>query len=248
MATLYDVGTELSGFHDNFLSDSFLNPDPLLYTPEDNIPYLCYPYPPPPEVLSTPIDDEFEFYQPPKRQKISCNDGLSYSTSSSDITFDYQCPVSEFVFSAAKAGHSQVEPIVTKPKTSVSAQSVAARQRRRKISEKTQKLGKLIPGGNRMNTAEMFHAASKYVKFLQAQVGMLQLMQGKGNEDVEEEKDAAQQGLELLLASPSVHEKLYSEEKCLVPQKFVADNLAKDDNLRKIPFLSKQIDLMIQKH
>ncbi|KAL5705975.1 hypothetical protein ACHQM5_024195 [Ranunculus cassubicifolius] len=239
MATLYDAGTELSGFHDNFLSDSFHNPDPFLYTPEDNIPYMCYPYPPPPEVLSIPIDDdyEFEFYQPPKRQKISCNDGLSYSTSSSDITFDYQCLVPEFVFSAAKAGHSQVEAIVTKPKTSVSAQSVAARQRRRKISEKTQKLGKLIPGGNRMNTAEMFHAASKYVKFLQAQVGMLQLMQ-----------DAAQQGLELLLASPSVHEKLYSEEKCLVPQKFVADNLAKDDHLRKIPFLSKQIDLMIQKH
>ncbi|KVH89308.1 Myc-type, basic helix-loop-helix (bHLH) domain-containing protein, partial [Cynara cardunculus var. scolymus] len=40
-----------------------------------------------------------------------------------------------------------------------------ARVRRRKISEKTQELGKLIPG-----------AAFKYIKFLQAQVGVLKLM------------------------------------------------------------------------
>jgi dihydroxyacetone kinase len=64
-----------------------------------------------------------------------------------------------------------------KPSTgvSLSAQSIAARERRRKITEKTQQLGKLIPGGNKMNTAEMFQAASKYVKFLQAQIGILEL-------------------------------------------------------------------------
>ncbi|GMN58867.1 hypothetical protein TIFTF001_027965 [Ficus carica] len=59
--------------------------------------------------------------------------------------------------------------------TAVSAQSIAARERRRKITEKTQELGKLIPGGNKMNTAEMLQAAYKYVKFLQAQVTVLQL-------------------------------------------------------------------------
>lgn len=58
----------------------------------------------------------------------------------------------------------------------LSAQSIAARERRRKITEKTQELGKLIPGGNKMNTAEMFHSASNYVKFLQAQVSLLQFM------------------------------------------------------------------------
>ena len=58
----------------------------------------------------------------------------------------------------------------------ISAQSIAARERRRKITEKTQELGKLVPGGPKMNTAEMLHAASKYVKYLQAQVGMLELM------------------------------------------------------------------------
>lgn len=60
--------------------------------------------------------------------------------------------------------------------TAVSVQSIAARERRRKITEKTQELGKLIPGGSKMNTAEMFQAAYKYVKFLQAQLAVLQLI------------------------------------------------------------------------
>ncbi|KAG0488486.1 hypothetical protein HPP92_007297 [Vanilla planifolia] len=58
----------------------------------------------------------------------------------------------------------------------LSAQSVAARQRRKRISEKTQELGRLIPGGTKMNTAEMLQSAHKYVRFLQAQVGILGLM------------------------------------------------------------------------
>lgn len=60
---------------------------------------------------------------------------------------------------------------------SLSAQSMAARERRRKITEKTQELGKLIPAtSQKMNTAEMFEAAFKYIKFLQAQVGILESM------------------------------------------------------------------------
>lgn len=61
-------------------------------------------------------------------------------------------------------------------KNTISTQSIAARERRRKITEKTQELGKLVPGGPKMNTAEMLHAAAKYVKYLQSQVGMFQLM------------------------------------------------------------------------
>lgn len=62
-------------------------------------------------------------------------------------------------------------------KPTLSSQSIAARERRRRIAEKTHELGKLIPGGQKLNTAEMFQAAAKYVKFLQSQVGILQLMQ-----------------------------------------------------------------------
>lgn len=74
----------------------------------------------------------------------------------------------------------KTESTVKKPNgTSLSVQSIAARERRRRITEKTQELGKLIPGGHRMNTAEMFQAASKYVKFLQAQVKVLQFIRPK---------------------------------------------------------------------
>ncbi|CAN1230976.1 Transcription factor bHLH52 [Linum grandiflorum] len=92
-------------------------------------------------------------------------------------------------------------------KSELSAQSIAARKRRRRISEKTQELGKLIPGGNKMNTADMFQAAAKYVRFLQAQLAVLQL-----TTSLQMPKE-----MEKIVTSPEVQKKLYSEEKCLVP-------------------------------
>ncbi|KAH0459162.1 hypothetical protein IEQ34_011976 [Dendrobium chrysotoxum] len=59
---------------------------------------------------------------------------------------------------------------------SLSMQSVAARKRRKRISEKTQELARLIPGGTKMNTADMLQVAFNYVKFLQAQLAILQLV------------------------------------------------------------------------
>ncbi|PON61868.1 Basic helix-loop-helix transcription factor [Parasponia andersonii] len=117
--------------------------------------------------------------------------------------------------------------------TVLSAQSIAARERRRKITEKTQELGRLIPGGNKMNTAEMFHAASKYIKFLRAQLAILQLIKS-----FKEKKEGTSyiKGLEVL-ASPSVQEKLYSEEKCLVPKEFV-QTLANDQEIRPKTFFN----------
>ncbi|KAI3952644.1 hypothetical protein MKX01_013606 [Papaver californicum] len=92
-------------------------------------------------------------------------------------------------------------------------QSVAARERRRKISEKTQQLGKLIPGGSKLNTAEMFHAAYKYIRFLQAQIGILGVM---GSIEENYKADYLTPVLEVLLRSIEVQEKLYLEEMCLV--------------------------------
>lgn len=60
--------------------------------------------------------------------------------------------------------------------TNVTAQSITARKRRRKIANKTQELSKLIPGAHRMNTADMFGAAYKYIKLLKVQVGILDFM------------------------------------------------------------------------
>ncbi|XP_050368878.1 transcription factor bHLH52-like [Argentina anserina] len=97
----------------------------------------------------------------------------------------------------------------------ISPQSIAARDRRRKITEKTQELGKLVPGGNKMNTVEMLTAAYNYVRFLQAQMGILEFMGS-----FQEVKAATATELHVV-ASPIIQEKLYMEQKCLVPKDFV---------------------------
>ncbi|KAM7263541.1 hypothetical protein ACFE04_001224 [Oxalis oulophora] len=105
-------------------------------------------------------------------------------------------------------------------KTALSVQSIAARERRRKITGKTQELGKLIPGGAKMNTAEMFQAAYKYIKFLQAQVQVLESIPDEVKETVPE--------LRNLLGSQKMQEKLYSEESCLVPKQFMQSQEGSD--------------------
>ncbi|KAL6561893.1 hypothetical protein OROGR_002900 [Orobanche gracilis] len=108
----------------------------------------------------------------------------------------------------------------------LSSQSIAARHRRRKIAERTHELGKLVPGGQNMNTAEMLQAAYKYIKFMQAQFVILEFLisyhqenkNGEPSSESDEELDLMQ--LHFLLDSPVIQEKLYSTGKCLIPMKF----------------------------
>ncbi|KAL6146236.1 hypothetical protein ACLB2K_056919 [Fragaria x ananassa] len=64
----------------------------------------------------------------------------------------------------------------SKVKLSTEPQSVAARERRHRISERFKILQSLVPGGNKMDTVSMLEEAIQYVKFLKNQIRLHQTM------------------------------------------------------------------------
>ncbi|TKV98409.1 hypothetical protein SEVIR_9G558400v4 [Setaria viridis] len=123
---------------------------------------------------------------------------------------------------------------------SQSLQSAAARQRRKRISEKTAELSRLIPGGHKMNTAEMLAAAARHVKLLQAQVGMLALMRTVGSTEKEKMPSVAQEQMHKLLVRGDVQERLAAEGKCLVPRKLV-DAVARDNSVMSNALVNREL-------
>jgi len=102
-------------------------------------------------------------------------------TAATQFSLDLSSPspgLSCSVASSSLEKDSDEKQLYRKPAyVSVEPQSIAARHRRTKIREKIRCLEKLTPlGGAKLDTARMLEVASKYVKYMQAQVHVLECM------------------------------------------------------------------------
>ncbi|GAU46049.1 hypothetical protein TSUD_191200 [Trifolium subterraneum] len=93
----------------------------------------------------------------------------------------------EMIFRIAVMQPIHIDPESIRPpkrrnvKISKDPQSVAARHRRERISERIRILQRLVPGGTKMDTASMLDEAIHYVKFLKKQVQTLEQVGANNN-------------------------------------------------------------------
>ncbi|KAK2414737.1 hypothetical protein P8452_60113 [Trifolium repens] len=92
-----------------------------------------------------------------------------------------ECYNNTFSYSSGSSSKTKEKKGVKKTKRSsvklsTDPQSVAARERRHRISDRFKILQSMVPGGNKLDTVSMLEEAIHYVKFLKTQILLHQRM------------------------------------------------------------------------
>ncbi|KAI5660719.1 hypothetical protein M9H77_20042 [Catharanthus roseus] len=171
--------------------------------------------------------------------------------------FYLQYPTESSSSSSFSQNQIKSSPMTMKRSPPQNRAAAVARHRRQKISDKMRSLEKLLPWNKRMDMAKVLEEAYKYVKFLQAQIRVLQSMpvystdsysSSIANENLDEfgcgvlARLNRQQLLEVVMNSPVAQTVLYSRGYCVysMEQLLLLKKMAEKAALEQMLFSSVQ--------